>query len=286
MFNDIKIAKYDKNGNITKYVKVPVKLAPKSKQWYWIEKTDSEGRRVRDKILPIISVQMVNVEYNSERKTSKHFQVEALRTLNQTFRYTNPEPFTYTFEVKIAAKYIIELTQILEQILPYFTPTNYVRITIPELNINTDSATQEQGAKTLELKTILESSSQETSVDIEEANYRALLWNLQFKVDGYLFTNTKLDSNVLTVVQKIYTSDEAWSHSTDTTTEQLSGIGHDSEEILTWATSAVKYDNDGNVLSDYEIFTEPEIIDYLLSMGVSGNEFTITWDDGTPIVYE
>lgn len=254
MFNDISIAKYDKEGNVTKYVKVPVKLAPKTRHWYWIEKRDSEGRRIRDKTLPIISVQMNNCEYNNERKTSKHFQLEALRELNKTFRYTNPEPFTYSFEVKIAAKYMVELTQILEQILPYFTPTNYVRITIPELNINTDDATQEQGAKSLELKTVLESSSQETAVDIEEANYRALLWTLQFKVDGYLFTNTRMDNNVLKVIEKFYLSDEAWEHSTDTTTEQISGIGHDSVEILTWATSAMKLDDDGRILSDYEIY--------------------------------
>ena len=34
MFNNINIAKYDSDGTIIKYVKVPIKLAPKQKFYY------------------------------------------------------------------------------------------------------------------------------------------------------------------------------------------------------------------------------------------------------------
>jgi len=257
-----------------------------SKHWYWIEKRDPKtGARKRDKILPIMSVQMTNVEFDNERVVNKKHNIRALRTQNQTYSFLNPIPFTYSFTVKIAAEYMSDITQIMEQILPYFDPTNQIRITVPPLNINTDSATTEQGADSLELRVVYEGSNMDMQVEIEEANYRSLIWDLNFKVDGYLFRDTRLTKNIRKVVTKLYTTDSSFSYYASGS-EALSGVGHDVVEVLTWATSATKFDDDGAILHNYEIFTEPEIIDYLLSMGISGTVIDITWDDGTTIIYE
>ena len=257
-FNDIKIARYDKDGVKTKELNVPLKFAPKSKEWMWLERRDpATGRRIRDKILPIMSVVLTSIEYNNERKTSRFSRITSSRGATKSTSFYNPEPFTYNFEVKIATEYIYDMTQILEQILPYFTPTNVIRITIPELNVDSDTATNEQGAASLELKVILDSSSQETSVDIEESNYRAVLWTLQFKVDGCLLRNARTDGHVLKISNKIYTTDEAWGYYADMSTELGSGQGHQTVELLTEAISATKYDPQGHVLQKTTIYEKP-----------------------------
>jgi len=253
-FNGIRIAKYNDDGSVNSYVNVPSRFAPKDRDFMWIERRDSEGKRVRDKILPMIGISLTNVEYDNERKVSPHSRVGISKTAESAVSFGNPVPFSYTFDVKIAAEYMFDVCQILEQILPFYSPTSLISIDVPELGMSSSTATSESGTTTSNMKVSLTSSSQETVIDIPESDYRAIIWTLSFKVDGFLIKNTSTVKTIKKIDTKFYTTPGGWLHYADTTTESLSGIGHDSEEVLVISTSATKYDENGNINSKTLIF--------------------------------
>jgi len=188
LFDGIAIARYDiQTGNLIKYVSVPFKFAPKMKNWYWSEKTDPDtGQRIRDKVLPMMACNLVDVEPAQNRKVNTKYRARTRTQENNNIeRFFNPVPYDYSFEVKIAAEYMVDITQIMERILPFFDNYIFIRLTIPELDIIPDDI--QEGAHPLDLKVIYEGSSKEETLDFDEADYRIIMWTLNFKVEGYLF---------------------------------------------------------------------------------------------------
>ena len=201
LFNGIKIGRYDtETGRLLSFVKVPVKFAPKSKNWYWMEKIDTNGNRIRDKILPIMGIYLVDVEIATDRKVNKFHSIPTnfhersgdRRYMKELF--ANPVPYNYTFQVQILAEYMVDITQIMEQILPYFDPRLTIQVSIPELSI--DGKTTEY----LDLKVLYNGSNKDDSTTMGPDELRHIQWNIDFTVEGYLF-KPKYD---YPIIKKIY----------------------------------------------------------------------------------
>jgi hypothetical protein len=203
------VARYDDSGNITKYVKVPVKFAPKTKQWYWSELRDNKDRR--DNIFPMISVDLDSVEYASDRQVNRNIRIPAINDGVHIQSYYNPVPYDFMFNVQIASQYIIDEVQLIEQILPFFTPENWIRISIPELDITGIDNNNKDHTEKLLLRVVYDGSSNDRPVELEEAGYRILLWTHTFKVQGYLFTPIMSDGGAIhRVIQSYYTNPYTW----------------------------------------------------------------------------
>lgn len=188
LFDGIAIGRYDtQTGELIKYVSVPLKFAPKMKQWYWDEKTDPDtGLRTKDKILPMMACNLVNVEQAEGRNVNQKYRARTtVQRDNNIERWFNPVPYDYTFEVNIAAEYMVDITQIMERILPFFDNYIFIRLSIPELDITPDDV--KEGAHPLDIKVLYEGSSKEETLDFAEEDYRTIIWTLNFRVEGYLF---------------------------------------------------------------------------------------------------
>ena len=192
LFNNIRIARYDVHtGKLLKFISVPLKFAPKEKHWWWKEKVNtSTGKTIREVTLPHIAVIMTGIDLDNDRITNKHFKVRSERGHVSPIwhkKFDNPVPYTFNFEVQIAAQFMIDVNQILEQILPFFDPTAYIRITIPELHIDHPESDEEEGAFPLDLKVVYEGGQWETNIDMGSDEYRIIKWVLNFKVESYMF---------------------------------------------------------------------------------------------------
>lgn len=291
MFNDIEIARYDTTtSEIVKYIKVPLKFAPKTRQWYFIEKRDSEGRRIRDKIFPIMAVNLTGLEYDVERQGNKQHTIYKDRDIDSIEYFKNPIPWDFNFELKIAGQYMADITQVLEQTLPYFNPVGMIRLQVPELNIGDNI--NDYGAPPLDLKVIYEGSSTNAPVEIPEADYRVLEWILNFRVKGWLFQPAQDTKPVKKIPIKFYTTEEGWSYYADTTTENICGVGHDSEELFVYGSQYVAVSGGGYVKDyDYEIFG-PDLRDdeldilYYLQMEDTAEIRYYLWEDDSYIALE
>jgi hypothetical protein len=238
VFNQVSVAKYDKDGNILKIFTVPVKMAPKEKSYMWVK--DKKG----EKVLPLIAVELKSLAHDISRVTNKEqeFPVGYDTDGKTIISYYNPAPYDLNFQVTIIANYIIEIDQILEQILSFFNPHIFIRIKLAELE-NT----------AFDLKVIFNSASPDYTYDFQEVDYRWLSWTLDFTVKGYLYKPAKLDKPISYIYREYWMNEDLLDNRTLESQFLSGGPGTGSGYTYSSMTSG-GYDDSANLLLKYSIF--------------------------------
>lgn len=123
--------------------------------------------------LPIISYSLKNLTYDSTRK-----QQTTLQNVNGFSSQYVPVPYNFNFEVVLYVRNIEDGTQILEQILPYFTPSYNLKLNlVSSMNIQ-DSIPFVLNSTTYEVDNESEASSTES---------RVVMWTLNFTGKGFIY---------------------------------------------------------------------------------------------------
>lgn len=165
IFNNIKVAKYNTDGSIREYIKVPLKYAPKEKFYYWLYERKHEVR------LPMMSAYITSIMPSmNERGTNKHIKIVSC---DGTVFHKALIPYTVEYELSVSTLFHNEIDQIFEQIIPYFSPYVMTRVNLPEIQNHFDC------------KVLLVSVSPEMDTEIPEDNYRTINWKLNFTVHTY-----------------------------------------------------------------------------------------------------
>jgi len=231
IFNDIRIAKYDTDGNILKYVNVPIKLAPKAKFYNWVYNRSHEKR------LPIMSTEITGVKHSNNRVSGKH-EKNYIQTVEDGKKYyITPAPYDMDFELKIGTEYINESDQIIEQILPFFNPFVYTKLRIPEIEDE------------FNIKILFQGLSIDNPTDIAEDELRNIIWTLTFRVQTFLLQPIGDIEEIKKIIYKFYLDKESWAYRSSET-EGPSGVGHDSEELFVKGEK----DETGKIIVNYEVF--------------------------------
>ena len=144
LFNNITILRTDASGATLSQQKVPLSYAPKRD---FIARLDAMGqgedfeRQVSLK-LPRISFEILAMNYDSIRqlpKLNNHIKITNAESKSASRIYT-PIPYTITFQLNAYAKTQDDALQIVEQILPYFTPHYTVTVKpLSEFDIKEDT---------------------------------------------------------------------------------------------------------------------------------------------------
>lgn len=176
LFNDIHIKRKNSSGNVMQEIKVPLTYAPREKVTARLE----QNLNLTEKqaiMLPRCSFEMTTLQYDPSRK---------LNTINKLTKDSNdptkrktvfsPVPYDIAFDFNIYVRYAEDATQILEQILPFFTPefTSTISL-VDDMDIKVDVPIVLQGL-----------SSQDTYEGDFETR-RALIWNLNFVMKAQLY---------------------------------------------------------------------------------------------------
>ena len=180
MFNNIVVSRKTSAGVVDKRIKVPISYSPRDKLLARIE-TDPNLRKPDAISLPRMGFEMTSMTYAGERKlnTIKKFTAAGTNGNNRTIMYA-PVPYDVNFQLSIMVKNAEDGTQILEQILPFFTPewTNTVQL-IDDMDIK------------LDIPLVLVSVSSDDTYDGDFETRRALIWTLDFTMKCYFFGPTK-----------------------------------------------------------------------------------------------
>lgn len=188
LFNDISIQKKNSSGNVVSTIKVPVAYGPKQKFLTRLQNDPNLDSQISIK-LPRIGFEMTNINYDPERKLNpigrqvkKTFDSgnQILKTLY------NPNPYTFDFSLFLFVENAEDGTQILEQILPFFTPEFTISV-----NILTD-----MGIK-LDVPIILNSASVEDEYIGDFTQRRAIVWTLDFTLKGFIYPNVKSSDKII-----------------------------------------------------------------------------------------
>ena len=180
IFNSIHVVRFDQQGNEVEREKVPMAYGPKNKYLYRNEQNPDLNEKFAIK-LPRISFELVEMKYDSARKTASTQKLVGNTIANGSKSYQyNAVPYEFLFDVNIMAKNTDEALQMVEQILPFFTPDYTMTVNaIPELNHKLDIPI------TLESITLADN----WATDFKER--RDIIWNLTFVLKGFLYAPTR-----------------------------------------------------------------------------------------------
>lgn len=161
----------------TELIKVPIMYAPKDKMMARITQDPAIDRPSATPPLPMISFEMGQMRYDSKRKLDTITKNVIASNNPKQFNYQyNPVPYNIDFKVYVYAKNAEDGTKIIEQILPYFTPDWTLAVNlVPELGT------------VMNIPVILNNVNLSDNYDGDFKNRRAIVWELDLMVKGYLF---------------------------------------------------------------------------------------------------
>lgn len=175
VFNEIFLQRYDSNFNKKEIFKVPLSYGSKEK---YITRITSDPNLTRsiNVVVPRISFELTGLSYDVSRKQQsliRNFSKSSNGTLQSQFA---PVPYDFNFSLSIYVRNTEDGTQILEQILPSFTPDFTVTVNfIPEMDQRYD------------VPIILNSVNTSTDYEGDMMTTRLITWDLEFTVKGYIW---------------------------------------------------------------------------------------------------
>jgi len=179
LFNDIYINRkgLTTDQDYVQTLKIPLSYGPKEKFLARVE-ADPSFARPAAIVLPRMSFEIVDMSYSPDRKLPKITRIVSVKdddanSLNYVYA---PVPYDINIDLSIMTKNADDGTQIVEQILPYFTPDFTATI-----NVLTDPNVK------LDIPIVLNNISYSDTYEGDFISRRAIIWTLNFTVRGYLF---------------------------------------------------------------------------------------------------
>jgi hypothetical protein len=179
IFNEIYLSRYDSNNTAFEKIRVPLTYGPKEKFVRRLTEASSitDGTKLGI-TLPIIGFQITGMGFDPSRKLNKLKKVKST-TSNSIKTMWSEVPYNIEFGLFVFARTIDDNFQIIEQIIPNFTPDFTVTINFNELNTTVDVPFQ--------LNTVV------TNEDFEGtyATRRSVTSTLSFTAKTYMFGRIK-----------------------------------------------------------------------------------------------
>jgi len=248
MFNDIDVQRFNTAGQRIQTLRVPVAYGPKEKFLVRLAQDPNFDKDVAIS-LPRMSFEITSMNYNSTRKLpSTQKNVYTYSDKDQLkYQYT-PVPFDINIALSVYVKNADDGVQILEGILPFFTPewTNSIHL-IPELKLKMD------------VPVVFNDISTEDTYDGDFATRRALIHTLNFTVKGYLFGPVRNQGVIKRAVTttNIETTDGSSSSisSITTTTPGLTANGTPTtDSSISIPSAQIDSDDDFGYIEDQRFF--------------------------------
>ena len=202
MFNEIDIQRDNKDGTTAQNVRVPLSYGPKQK---FIARLDQAGDIMDNNssrvamTLPRIAFDITGLTYDAERKLAKLKQYKLHDASDNTVLRTQfaPVPYNINFGLYVLAKNTEDALQIVEQILPFFTPDFTVTMTtVPGTNEKRD------------VPIVLQDVSYTDEYEGDFQARRVITWNLNFEMKTYLYGSISSSEIIRDVRARTYISDD------------------------------------------------------------------------------
>ena len=187
LFNSIEVRRTDSSDAVTEVIKIPLSYGPKDKMLTRISSDPNLNPKVALTV-PRMGFELLSMTYDSVRK---------LNTLNRNVKkgttglkkQFNPVPYSWDFSLYVYVKNAEDGTQILEQILPFFTPEFTVTMNL------VSSMTEKR-----DIPLVLNAVSSEDTYEGDYATRRSIIWTLSFLMKGFLYPNVVDNAKVITDV--------------------------------------------------------------------------------------
>ena len=187
LFNSLEVQRTDSSDEVTEVINIPLSYGPKDKMLTRISADPSLNPKVALTV-PRMGFELTSMTYDGTRKlnTMNRNVKKGTTGLKKQF---NGVPYNWEFSLYIFVKNAEDGTQILEQILPFFTPDFTFSMTlISSMSIKHD------------IPLILNSVTSEDTYEGDFATRRSIIWTLSFTMKGFLYPNIVDNAKVITDV--------------------------------------------------------------------------------------
>jgi len=158
--------------------RIPLTYSPKQKWLRRLSESKMESGQTFNMTLPRLGFALTSWEYDSGRKRTtmtKKVRDSSAPTADYQKVYRFAEvPYTFTFELYIMPDTMDNGLRIVEQILPYFTPSYTVSINFTDMD------------KKIDLPITLTSVSWEDDYEGNYDSVRTMMYTMSFNVKGYI----------------------------------------------------------------------------------------------------
>ena len=193
IFNNMEIRRQTADGSEAQRIVVPIEYGPKER-WYTRLKQDPDFLQGIGQVLPRMSYEVKNVQYDSSRKLNS-FNSFRYPTNDHQSRVWSGVPYNLTFELAILAKTQQDALQVVEQILPFFTPDyTFAMQTVPDVNL----------IETIPL--VLNSTISSDNYEENFEKLRAIIWTLNFTMRVHFYGPVKTAKQITEVIIDLYGS--------------------------------------------------------------------------------
>ena len=187
LFNTIEVRRTNSAGSVIETLKVPLAYGPKEKFLTRISADPNLNPGVALTV-PRMGFELTALTYDGVRKLNTMGRNVAAGTTGLKKQF-NPVPYNWDFSLYVYVKNAEDGTQILEQILPFFTPEFTVTMNL------VSSMTEKR-----DIPLVLNSVSSEDTYEGDYASRRSIIWTLSFLMKGFLYPNIVDNAKVITDV--------------------------------------------------------------------------------------
>lgn len=188
LFNDIKVNRTDSSSVTVKVVKVPINYGPADPQLLRTQQTPDTQPPVA-MVLPAISYELMDMVYDPARQLPGN---NITRGNGKTVY--SPVPFNFFFNLYVMANKEVDGTRIIEQILPFFTPS----LNIPVKVLESIGITED-------VPVIFTQIMKQDNYQGPIEDRRTQIWTLSFVLKGFLYGPPKNENLIKHVESILYT---------------------------------------------------------------------------------
>jgi len=230
LFNDLSIKRKD-----GKVIPVPISYGPRDKL-IEAKKINQASEEAIDRILPRMSYELMSMNYDAERKlTNKMVQHRTPDTIDKPRQTAKvPVPYLLNFNLYIVTKNLNDGWQLIEQILPFFTPSYNVRVRLFPDDIDSDTP---QSNMTFDMPVTLTSSTWADDYQGMMTEKRIVEWSLEFDARINLYgpisrTKVILDSRTILAIPSVGTDVQSMNRASWQEGTEVGYINMDSEGVI------------------------------------------------------
>ena len=187
LFNTIEVRRTNSAGSVIETLKVPLAYGPKEKFLTRISADPNLNPGIALTV-PRMGFELTALTYDGVRKLNTMGRNVAAGTTGLKKQF-NPVPYNWDFSLYVYVKNAEDGTQILEQILPFFTPEFTVTMNL------VSSMTEKR-----DIPLVLNAVSSEDTYEGDYASRRSIIWTLSFLMKGFLYPNVVDNAKVITDV--------------------------------------------------------------------------------------
>ena len=185
LFNNIEVRRTDSSDAVTEIIKIPLSYGPKDKMLIRISQDPNLNPKVALTV-PRMGFELTSMTYDGARKLNTMGRNVKTGTTGLKKQF-NPVPYNWDFSLYVFVKNAEDGTQILEQILPFFTPDFTV-------TMNLVSSMSEKR----DIPLVLNSVTSEDTYEGDFASRRSIIWTLSFLMKGFLYPSVTDNAKVIT----------------------------------------------------------------------------------------